>query len=117
MIMSKKIGFIGCGNMGSAMLSGILESGKCIKEDIMISVKSEASAVAKRESYGVTVTTDNCAVARFAEILFLAVKPQFYESVIEEIKDREYYMCSEEAKERHIVDKIIGVDCELDEIL
>lgn len=87
MIMSKKIGFIGCGNMGSAMLSGILESGKCIKEDIMISVKSEASAVAKRESYGVTVTTDNCAVARFAEILFLAVKPQFYESVIEEIKD------------------------------
>ena len=36
---------------------------------------------------------------------------------IEEIKDREYYMFSEEAKERHIVDKIIGVDCELDEIL
>ena len=36
---------------------------------------------------------------------------------IEEIKDREYYMFSEEAKERHIVDKIIGIDCELDEIL
>ena len=36
---------------------------------------------------------------------------------IEEIKDREYYMFSEEAKERNIVDAIIGVDCELDEIL
>lgn len=36
---------------------------------------------------------------------------------IEEIKDREYYMFSEEAKERHIVDKIIGVDCDLDEII
>lgn len=36
---------------------------------------------------------------------------------IEEIKDREYYMFAEEAKERHIVDKIIGVDCELDDIL
>ena len=36
---------------------------------------------------------------------------------IEEIKDREYYMLSEEAKERHIVDKIIGVDCDIDEII
>lgn len=36
---------------------------------------------------------------------------------IEEIKDREYYMFSEEAKERHIVDKIIGIDCDIDEII
>ena len=36
---------------------------------------------------------------------------------IESIKDREYYMFSEEAKERKIVDSIIGVDCELDEII
>ena len=27
--MEKKIGFIGCGNMGTAMIQGILESGKC----------------------------------------------------------------------------------------
>ena len=26
--MSKKIGFIGCGNMGTAMMQGILDSGK-----------------------------------------------------------------------------------------
>lgn len=36
---------------------------------------------------------------------------------IEEIKDREYYMFAEEAKERGIVDKIIGIDCCLDDIL
>lgn len=36
---------------------------------------------------------------------------------IEEIKDREYYMFSEEAKERHIVDKIIGIDCDIDAII
>jgi pyrroline-5-carboxylate reductase len=35
----------------------------------------------------VEATTDNCAVARFADVLFLAVKPQFYESVIREIRD------------------------------
>lgn len=82
-----KVGFIGCGNMGGAMLAGILDSGKCTADEIMISVKSESSLAAKKEKYGVEVTTDNCAVAKFADILFLAVKPQFYESVIAQIKD------------------------------
>jgi pyrroline-5-carboxylate reductase len=82
-----KIGLIGCGNMGGAMLAGILDSGKCAAQDIMVSVKTESSANAKREQYHVEVTTDNRAVARFADLLFLAVKPQFYESVIGEIKD------------------------------
>lgn len=36
---------------------------------------------------------------------------------IEKIKDREYYMFPEECKQLGIVQKIIGVDCELDEIL
>jgi pyrroline-5-carboxylate reductase len=82
-----KIGLIGCGNMGGAMLAGILDSGKCAAQDIMVSVKTESSANAKREQYHVEVTTDNRAVARFADLLFLAVKPQFYESVIGKIKD------------------------------
>ena len=38
---------------------------------------------------------------------------------IDEIKDREYYMFAEEAKDRHIVDKIIGIGigCDIDEII
>lgn len=36
---------------------------------------------------------------------------------LEEIKDREYYMFAEEAKERGIIDGIIGQDLELDDIL
>ena len=36
---------------------------------------------------------------------------------LEKIKDREYYMFAEEAKELGIVDYIVGVDCNLDEIL
>ena len=84
--MSKKIGFIGCGNMGGAMLAGILDSGKCAPEDILVSVSSEQSAAAKKEKYGVTVLVDNCAVAAKSDILFLTVKPQYYEQVIGEIK-------------------------------
>ena len=36
---------------------------------------------------------------------------------LEDIKDREYYMFPEEAKERGIVDGIIGQDINLDDIL
>lgn len=36
---------------------------------------------------------------------------------LEEIKDREYYMFAEEAKERGIIDGIIGQDIELDSLL
>ena len=32
-----KLGFIGCGNMGGAMMQGILDSGKCKKEEMMTS--------------------------------------------------------------------------------
>ena len=35
---------------------------------------------------------------------------------LEEIKDREYYMFPDEAKEKGIVDKIIGIDCELSDL-
>lgn len=36
---------------------------------------------------------------------------------LEDIKDREYYMFAEEAKEKGIVDQIIGIDCKLDDII
>lgn len=36
---------------------------------------------------------------------------------LEDIKDREYYMFPEEAKELGVVDKIIGTDCDIDEII
>jgi len=85
--MSIKIGFIGCGNMGTAMLQGILDSGKCQPGDMMISCRTQATLDEKKAQFGVQTSTDNRGVAAFADILFLAVKPQFYAEVIEEIKD------------------------------
>lgn len=82
-----KIGFIGCGNMASAMIDGIIAAGKCSVEDIMASNRSEGKLLEKKEKYGILTTTDNREVAAFADILFLSVKPQFYEEVIAQIKD------------------------------
>jgi pyrroline-5-carboxylate reductase len=85
--MGKKIGFIGCGNMGTAMLAGMLSAGSVSPQDVMISCRTQATLEEKKAQYGVETTTDNRAVAAFCDILFLAVKPQFYASVIEEIRD------------------------------
>lgn len=48
---------------------------------------------------------------------FMIENTSMTQEFLEEIKDREYYMFAEEAKEKNIVDKIIGIDCDLDEIL
>ena len=57
--MGKKIGFIGCGNMGGAMMQGILDSGKCTAKEMITSDRSEAALSAKKEALGILTTTDN----------------------------------------------------------
>lgn len=85
--MSKKLGFVGCGNMGGAMMQGIIASAKCTPSDMITSDKAESALAAKKTALGINTTTDNKEVARFADILFLSVKPQYYEAVIDDIKD------------------------------
>jgi pyrroline-5-carboxylate reductase len=85
--MSKKIGFVGCGNMGSSMVGGIIKSGFLEAGNIIISTKTEASSKKLEEQFGVTTTLDSKVVAREAEVIVLAVKPFMYKAIIEEIKD------------------------------
>ena len=76
-----KIGFIGCGNMGSAMIGGILKNGVFEKNEIIVSNLTEEGSRRSREKLGVVTTLDNCEVVKNANIVILAVKPQFYEEV------------------------------------
>lgn len=85
--MNKKIGFIGSGNMGGAMIGGIIKSGLMPKENIYVSDISEQSRSRMKECYGVNTTADNIKVAEVCDIIVLAVKPFLYPVVIREIKD------------------------------
>lgn len=85
--MSKKIGFIGCGNMGKAMLGALVNSYNIKKEDIIVSTKTESSAKNISLEFEVKTVIVNAEVAKKSDILFLAVKPYFFKEVIEEIKD------------------------------
>lgn len=81
-----KIGFIGCGNMATAMIGGILESGVVSEADIMASDKVPSAQKKITEELKIQYGETNQAVAEFADVLFLAVKPQYYAEVIAEIK-------------------------------
>lgn len=80
------IGFIGCGNMAHAMMHGMVTSGMVKAEDVLTSNRSAAKLEAVQKELGVSITQDNREVARNSDVLILAVKPQFYAQVIDEIK-------------------------------
>lgn len=81
-----KIGFIGLGNMAKAMIGGMILKGTASKEDIIGSAKTEKTIREMKEKYGIETTLDNALVAEEADILFLAVKPQFFWEVLPEIR-------------------------------
>lgn len=81
------IGFIGCGNMGGAMMKGILDSGKCSRAEMTASDSLKAARDRIEETLGISTNEDNKKTAESVGVLFLAVKPQYYESVIDDIKD------------------------------
>lgn len=82
-----KIGFIGLGNMARAIIGGMLREGIASREDILGSAKTQETLDAVREEYGIGVELSNQKVAEAADVLILAVKPQFLEGVIGEIRD------------------------------
>lgn len=80
-----KIGFIGCGNMAQAMIGGIIKAGLVGANEVIASDAYQPSLDGAQEKHKINVTKDNKAVASQAEMVVLAVKPQFYEAVIKEI--------------------------------
>ena len=71
----KVIGFIGAGNMGSAMIGGICGSELVAPSNILVSAHSAATTEKIHTAYGVRTTLSNEEVASTSDILFIAIKP------------------------------------------
>lgn len=82
-----KLGFIGLGNMASAIIGGILKEGIAKPQEITGSAKTEKTAKEKAAQFGIETCTDNKKIAAQSDILVLAVKPQFFPEVIAEIRE------------------------------
>lgn len=84
MLQDKKIGFIGCGNMAEALVSGLVLSKAAKPENIVCSDISQDLLDAVQEKYKVLTTEDNNEVAKNSEIVIYAVKPQILGMVLKE---------------------------------
>ncbi|MBM3141764.1 MAG: pyrroline-5-carboxylate reductase [Chloroflexi bacterium] len=81
-----KIGFIGGGVMGEAMIKSLLAKGAVKPADITVSDVSEARRDILKERYGVRAAADTREVVKGAEVVVLAVKPQELGKVLGEMK-------------------------------
>lgn len=82
-----KIGFIGCGKMASAIIKGTILSKFLPKENIKGSEVNCEIAEFASQRLGIEVITDNRALVMESDIIFIATKPNYAASVLEEIKD------------------------------
>ena len=84
--MNKKIGFIGCGKMASAIIGGVIASNYLPKENIIAAEINEEKAAEKSKELGIKVITDNNELVNSVDVVFVATTPNFVEGVLNGIK-------------------------------
>jgi pyrroline-5-carboxylate reductase len=79
------VGILGVGRLGEALLSGLLRSGALRPQQIRGSVRRQVRADEVCAQHGIEVTTDSAAVADWADIVVIAVKPQTLDGLLDQI--------------------------------
>lgn len=79
----ERIGIIGAGNMGEALIRGLRRASKA---QLIASDKDEKRRNYIRREYRISVTSDNLRVVAFSTVVILAVKPQDIKGVLMEVR-------------------------------
>lgn len=80
-MIDKKIGLIGCGNMGEALLKGL--SGVLEKSiSLMVGEFDAKRRDYIQSKYRIIVETDNNRIVKFADVIILAVKPKDFRDLL-----------------------------------
>lgn len=83
-LSGKKLAVIGAGAMGSALVQGLLQSGK-VKPEQIVASDIDKSRLEKLQSVGVNTTTENKEAVKQSDIILLCVKPQTMSDVLADI--------------------------------
>jgi pyrroline-5-carboxylate reductase len=81
------IGFIGAGKMAEALIKAIINA-KIAKSGNIIASDMNRKRLAKMKELKIKSTDDNKQIVKKANVIFLAVKPQNMNDVLNEIKDK-----------------------------
>lgn len=82
----RTVGFIGAGNMATALINGLIDTGLYRPEQIVASDVDAKQRNRVKRRFGVTVSADNAAVLQAATVIFLAVKPQTMDEVLARLR-------------------------------
>jgi pyrroline-5-carboxylate reductase len=85
-MLNKKIALIGAGNMGKALLRGILKAGLTPPENLTVVDVHEPRLQELRKDFPVRVTRDSREAVAGAEVVILAVKPRTLNEVLDAIR-------------------------------
>jgi pyrroline-5-carboxylate reductase len=85
MLKNRRVGILGTGNMGQALIEGLIHGHVCRSEQIFCSDVRAERLKTLRENYGVRGTSHNLEVVKQSDIVILAVKPQVMKQVVDEI--------------------------------
>jgi len=85
-VSGKRVAILGAGKMGGILLKAMLEKRLLSPKATVATVQHEERAKAMSKQWHVPVGTDNKAAVRGADIVFLCVKPQVVDDVIQQIR-------------------------------
>lgn len=82
-LKTQKVGFVGCGNLGQALLRGFLDSKLVRPENVLISGRLEKKLQKIASDFGVKIASSNEYLVENSDIVILGVKPQDFYLAIE----------------------------------
>ena len=85
-LSKKRVAVLGAGKMGGILLKALLEKGLLSRNSTVATVQHEDRARDLSQKWGIPVSTNNVAAAKDADIIFICVKPQVVQDVIEQIR-------------------------------
>lgn len=80
-----KLGFIGCGNMASAIIEGVISNNLIDKENTFVYDINKSAVKAAEEKYGVQICENEKEVIENSDCVVLAVKPNTIADVLQKI--------------------------------
>lgn len=83
--LKRRLGVIGAGRMGSALIRGFIKTNLLTPDKVIVSDLDRAACQRLKKAVGIKVTADNTLVAKSAEIVLLALKPDMIRPVLQEI--------------------------------
>ena len=86
-MINVKIGFIGSGTLGEAIISGLAKTGQVSMENLYASDVNEERLQYIKETYQINTCLNNRQLVQECDIIVIAIKPQTFEEALSELRE------------------------------